>query len=139
MINSPTKVVGFAQNPHEHLVQVPLPLRPCTKLLGSFPSDLGCEDRTKTVPPEPNCFVADVDAALVKQILELRSDRGKRTYSITASGTGSAISAFLSLMVHLTGYRRPEHSHQLSVRCVQFCNGVVFCLGARNCGVLSTF
>ena len=71
MINSPPEIVGFAADLHKHLDQVPLPLRPCTKLLGSFPSDLGCEDRTKTVPPEPDRFVADVDAAFVEQILDI--------------------------------------------------------------------
>lgn len=53
MINSPPEVVGFSPNLDEHLVQMTLPLRPCTKVLGSFPSDLGREDRTKAVPPEP--------------------------------------------------------------------------------------
>lgn len=77
VINSPPEVVGFTPNLHEHLVQVPLPLRPRAKLLGSFPSDLGCEDRTKTVPPEPNCFVADVDAAFVEQILDIAKRQWK--------------------------------------------------------------
>ena len=71
MINGPPEVVGFFSNLDEHLVRMPLPLRLCTKLLGSFPSDLGCEDRTKTVPPEPNRFMTDVNAAFTEQILSI--------------------------------------------------------------------
>lgn len=31
----------------------------------------GREDRAKTISPEPNRFVADVDAAFVQQILDI--------------------------------------------------------------------
>ena len=41
-----------------------------------FP-DLGREDWTKTVPPEPNRFVADVDAAFVEQILDIAKRQRK--------------------------------------------------------------
>jgi len=36
----------------------------------SFP-DLRREHRTKPVPPEPHCFVADIDAPLEQEILDL--------------------------------------------------------------------
>ena len=34
-------------------------------------SDLRCEHRTKTVPPETHRLVADIDAALEQQVLDL--------------------------------------------------------------------
>jgi hypothetical protein len=36
------------------------------------------------VPPEPDRLVADLDTALVQQILDVPNDYGNRTYSITA-------------------------------------------------------
>ena len=34
-------------------------------------SDLGCKHRAKSVPPEPNCFVAGVDATFVQKNLDI--------------------------------------------------------------------
>ena len=36
------------------------------------------------MPPEPIRLVADLDAALLQQILTFRSDKGKQKYSMTA-------------------------------------------------------
>jgi len=55
---------------HEHLVQVPAPLRVAPVLDTPLP-DLGSEHRTEPVPPEPHRLMADVDAALEQQILDL--------------------------------------------------------------------
>ena len=71
MINGPPEVVGFTPDLHEHFVQVPLPLRPGAQTLRPLPPDLGREHWPKTVPPEPDRFVADIDAAFVQQILDI--------------------------------------------------------------------
>ena len=39
--------------------------------LNPFSSDLGGEQRTKSVPPEPHRFVADIDAPLMQQVLDV--------------------------------------------------------------------
>jgi hypothetical protein len=57
-------------DPDEHLVQVPTPVRKRPMMKASFP-DLVREHRTETVPPEPHCLVADVDAPLKEQIFDL--------------------------------------------------------------------
>ena len=56
----------------------------------SHPTDpvssyLSSKHRTKFIPPKPNCFVADLNASFVcRRSSKLRSESGKRTYSITA-------------------------------------------------------
>jgi hypothetical protein len=54
---------------HEHLVKVPSPVAGRHALDAAFP-ELGCEQRAEAVPPEPHRLVADLDAALVQQILD---------------------------------------------------------------------
>jgi hypothetical protein len=39
--------------------------------LHAAPSNLGCENRPEPVPPEPQCFMRHVDAALVQQVLDV--------------------------------------------------------------------
>ena len=52
-------------------VQMPLPIRMSTKVLNPFSSDLRGEHRTKTVPPEPHRFMADIDATFMQQVLDI--------------------------------------------------------------------
>ena len=54
----------------EHLVHVPAPTRIGSTLNSSL-SDLGSKHRTEPVPPETYCLVADVDAALEQNVLDL--------------------------------------------------------------------
>ena len=56
---------------HEHLVQVPSPLRPGPQLLGALLADLGSKHRAEPVPPQTNGLVANIDATLVKQVLDI--------------------------------------------------------------------
>ena len=70
VINGPPEIVRLAIDPHEHLVQMPAPLRIRPVLNTPLP-DLGGKHRTEPVPPEPHRLVADVDAALEQQILDL--------------------------------------------------------------------
>ena len=71
MIDGLSKVVPLAIDLHEHLIQVPTPLRPGPKPIRAFPADLGRKHRAKPLPPEPDRFVTDIDAALVKQLLDI--------------------------------------------------------------------
>ena len=71
------QVVGFTVDLYEHLVQMPLPIRMSTKLLNPFSSDLSGKHRTKTVPPEPHRFVADIDATFMQQILDIAKGKWK--------------------------------------------------------------
>jgi hypothetical protein len=69
VIYSPPKIVSFSIDPHEHLVQVPLPVGINPELLDTPFADFGGEYRTKPVPPKANCFVANVDATFMQQVL----------------------------------------------------------------------
>ena len=77
MIHSPPKVVRLTVDLHENFVQVPLPVRICTHPIDPISANFRGEHRTKRVPPEPNRFVADVDAALVEQILDIAERQWK--------------------------------------------------------------
>ncbi len=68
VIHGTPKVMRLAINLHKHLIQMPLPVRVCAHLVNSFTADFSGEHRAKSVPPETNCFVADVDAALMQKI-----------------------------------------------------------------------
>jgi len=70
----------LAIDPYEDFVQVPTPLRIRSSLNAMF-SDLVGEHRTEATPPEPYRLVADVDAALEQNILDL--PQRQRMYIIT--------------------------------------------------------
>lgn len=71
MIDSSPEVVPLTVDFHEDLVHVPLPWRKRTQLLNTSPADLGGKHRPKPVPPEPDGFMADVDAAFVEQVFDI--------------------------------------------------------------------
>ena len=60
----------FATDLHESLVQVPAPVRIRTVMFPPIP-DIRGEHRAEPVSPETRRLVADVDAALKQQILDL--------------------------------------------------------------------
>ena len=68
MVNCPPEVVRLTVELHKHLVQMPLLVRIRSHPTNSVSSDLRREHQAKSVPPEPNCFVADVDATFVQKI-----------------------------------------------------------------------
>src|SRR6056297_1950152 len=70
VIDGAPKVVTLAVDLHEHLVQVPSPVAGLHALDAPL-ADLGGKERAKAMPPEPDCLVADLDAALVQQILDV--------------------------------------------------------------------
>jgi hypothetical protein len=76
MVDSAPKVAELAVDLHEHLIQVPAPLRIAAHRRDPLLSDLGGEHRAKPVPPEPDGLVADVDPALGQQILDIAQRQG---------------------------------------------------------------
>ena len=77
MVNSAPEVIGLTFDPHENLVQMPLPLRQDSHPRRPLAPDLGGEYRAETVPPVPDRFVADIDSALVQQILDVSQRKWK--------------------------------------------------------------
>jgi hypothetical protein len=68
--------VPLAVDLHENLVKVPPPAaRPHPR--NPTLSDLGCKQRTKSVPPEPDGLIADVDPLLVKKVLDVPQRKRK--------------------------------------------------------------
>jgi hypothetical protein len=70
VIHRSPQVVPLAVDLHEHLVQVPPPVAGLNALDAALP-DFGGEDRAKAMPPKPDGLMADLDAALVQQILDV--------------------------------------------------------------------
>ena len=60
----------LAVNLHEHLVQVPTLVRIVWMFKATFP-DLSRKHRTEPVPPETHRLVANIDAALEQDVLDL--------------------------------------------------------------------
>jgi hypothetical protein len=77
MIHGPPKGMRLAADLHENLVQVPSPIRVRTHLLDTFTTNFCGEHWAKSIPPIPHRFVADVDAALVQQVLDIAERKGK--------------------------------------------------------------
>src|SRR5690606_22279061 len=71
VIARPPQIVPPTLDLPEHLVEVPGPLWPGPQPLRTFLADLGGELRAETLPPEPHRLVADLGAALVKQVLDV--------------------------------------------------------------------
>ncbi|MGB6907501.1 MAG: hypothetical protein WBE04_10370, partial [Methyloceanibacter sp.] len=63
-------IMRLSIDPDEYLVQVSAPLRKRPMMKASFP-DRGRKHRTEAIPPKPNRLVADVDAPLEQNILDL--------------------------------------------------------------------
>ena len=55
---------------YAHLVEVPSPVAETPHARDAPPADIAGKHRPKPVPPLPYCLVADVDAALEKQIFD---------------------------------------------------------------------
>ncbi len=56
---------------YENLVQVPLPIGVSAQVLDAFLANFCSKNQAEPVPPVANRFVADVDAALVQQVLDV--------------------------------------------------------------------
>src|SRR5271156_5476301 len=71
VIDSPPEIAELAVDLHEHLIQMPAPLRIAAHMRYPLLSNLGGEHRPKPIPPKPDCFVADVDPALGQKIFDV--------------------------------------------------------------------
>lgn len=75
MVHSAPKVVSLTVDLHENFVDMPLPVARAHHFDPAIPN-LALEHRTEPMPPKPNCFAPDTDAAIMKQIFEiLQQDR----------------------------------------------------------------
>src|SRR6056297_446378 len=70
VIDGAPEVVHLAVDLHEHLVEVPSPVAGLHALDAAL-ADLGSEQRTEAMPPEPHRLVADLDTALMQKILDV--------------------------------------------------------------------
>jgi hypothetical protein len=71
VIHGAPQVMRLAADPDERFIQMLSPLGMTSMLLNSPLPDLCSEHRTEPVPPEPHCFVADIDAPLEQEIFDL--------------------------------------------------------------------
>ena len=71
VINGPPEVMRLSVDLHEDLVQVPLPVRIRSHPTNPVSSYLSSKHRTKSIPPKPNCFVADLNASFVQKIFHV--------------------------------------------------------------------
>ena len=71
MIHGPPQEVRLTVDLHENLVEMPTPVRIAARPARPFPTDFSGEHRAKSVLPETNRFVADVNSALVEQIFRV--------------------------------------------------------------------
>lgn len=63
--------MNFADDLHVDLVEVPSPVGEGGHLLDALAAELRSEHRPEAVPPEPHRLVADVDAVLGQQVLQV--------------------------------------------------------------------
>src|SRR3954447_22819850 len=71
VVDRTPQVAHLAVHLHVHLVEVPTPLAEPTHAAHPLPADVTCKQRTEPVPPIAYCLMADVDAALGEQILDV--------------------------------------------------------------------
>ena len=93
MIHSPPKIVRLTIDLYEYLIQMPLPVCPRPHSINPFPADLSGKYWAKSVPPKPNGFVADVDAAFVQQ--NLHAPKRQRETDINHHGQTDDLGARL--------------------------------------------
>ena len=71
VIDGAPEIVRLAVYLHENFVQVPLPLGPGAHPVGTAFPDFRREHRPEPVPPKPYRLVANIDAALMKQVFDM--------------------------------------------------------------------
>ena len=71
MVHGPPEIVHLAVDLHIDLIEVPLPMRVSPHRDNTLLSDLGRKHRPEPVPPQPHRFMADVDATLRQQVLDV--------------------------------------------------------------------
>ena len=86
MIDRTPKVVHLAVDLHVDLIEMPVPLCVSPHCINPLLTDLGSEHRPEPVPPKSHRLVADVDATLREQILDV--SQRKRGNGRTSSPRG---------------------------------------------------
>ena len=71
MIDRPPQLDHIAIQLHVHLIELPPPVAEAPHATDPLPTYVGCEHRGEPVPPVPHPFMADVDAALEQQVLNI--------------------------------------------------------------------
>ena len=71
VVDSAPKIVALTPDLHEDLVQVPPPLRTSSHRLWPALADFVGEVNPEPIHPEPDAFVANVDAALVEKVFDI--------------------------------------------------------------------
>ena len=71
VINGSPEIMCLSIYLYEDLVQVPLPVRIRSHPTDPVSSYLSSQHRTKSIPPKPNCFVADLNASFVQKIFHV--------------------------------------------------------------------
>ncbi len=71
VVDGAPEVMLYAIDLHKDLVEMPPPVLICPHGIDASPLDLGGEDRSEPVPPEPNRLMRDVDAALMQQVFHI--------------------------------------------------------------------
>ncbi len=71
VIDRAPKAMSFTVDLRENLIEMLSPLWPCAQPFGPLFADLGGEFRAKSVPPEANGFMSDIDASFMEQVLHV--------------------------------------------------------------------
>jgi hypothetical protein len=69
--------MGLSVDLHEDFAQMPPPFGICEQLLDTTFPDLGRKYRTEPIPPKPYRFMADLDTALMQQVLDISEGKEK--------------------------------------------------------------
>jgi hypothetical protein len=71
VIHGPPQIDHLAIQLHVHLVEMPAPVTQAPHVRHPLPPDVAGKHRAEPVPPHPHGLVADVDAALEQQVLDV--------------------------------------------------------------------
>jgi len=77
MVDGSPEVMRLSVVLHEHLVQVPLPLRDLAQVAGAANADLAGKHRTEPIDPEPHALMADVNSTLMKEVFYIAQRKRK--------------------------------------------------------------
>src|SRR6478735_451191 len=85
LVDCSPQVDHLAVQLHVHLVEMPAPLAKASHPAHPLPANVGREQWPKPVPPVAHGLVADVDAPLCQQVLDIAQGQREATYIITTS------------------------------------------------------
>ena len=71
VIDGAPEIMGLSSDLCEHLVQMPLPRGDLPHVRSYLSTDLPGEVSAKPINPEPDAFMADIDAAFVQHVFDI--------------------------------------------------------------------